>query len=153
VVRDDILNPPDAAPPQVIRQSVEFFAGSYFRIDPIRIDDVIAMHAPGTRHEHRRCIDVRNAQSVKIVDDLPKLSEPEVLLELEAVGGGWNVHDTGRSKFNVQSSEFPVENIEHGTWNAVAEGRDSIQVISMRRSPRSSITLPEVNGPALRYIL
>ena len=73
-----------------VGQARESFLAAEFGIEPVVIDDVVAMRAAGARLQERRGIEMADAERAQIGHECGGLVEAEIRGELEAVGRGRN---------------------------------------------------------------
>ena len=87
VVGDDIEDEPQAMPAKGGRHRAEPRLTAEFRIQPRRVDDIVAMTAAGPRGEDRGCVDVADPQGREIGRQTGGFAKPEGRSELQPVGG------------------------------------------------------------------
>ena len=85
VVGHDVEQNPHPSLVQRRGEGVQIVQGADLRIHARRIDDVVAVHAPGPRGEYRRTIEMRDAEPVQIGHDAARRGERELLVQLYTI--------------------------------------------------------------------
>jgi len=86
VIRDDVDDQPHATFVERAGESIEIVAGAELRIDALRIDDVVAVHAAAPRGEDRREIEMRDAESRVVVEPSMGVTKREAFVHLQPIG-------------------------------------------------------------------
>ena len=89
VVGNDVENLPQTVRLEGRHEFLVALFSANFRIEDAVIDDVVAVGAPGTRPEVRRSIAVADPELGQIGDQLGRLGEGEIAVELKAIRGAW----------------------------------------------------------------
>src|SRR6476646_6450076 len=71
---------------QRIDQHPEIRLRADFRIEPIMVDDVVAVRRTRTRLHDRRCVDMADAERRQIWHEGGRVAKREVAMELQAIG-------------------------------------------------------------------
>src|SRR5215813_14329650 len=87
VVRNDIEDLTHAVFVQSPDETVIVLRASNLRIEPMVVDDVVAVQTAGPRPQIGRCIDVRDSQGRQIGNQLGSLCKRKLLVKLQAVEG------------------------------------------------------------------
>ena len=72
---------------QQLDQPVEVGARAQLRVQRAMVDDVVAVQAAGARAQHRRHVQVADAERVEVRQQRGRLHETEAGMQLQAVGG------------------------------------------------------------------
>ena len=67
-------------------QPVESLAAAELGIERAVVDDVVAVHAPRARAQHRRAVEVADAEAREVGHDARRIGECELAMELNAIG-------------------------------------------------------------------
>ncbi len=92
VVGDYVQDQPHAFPAQRLDQAAQGRFAAQFGIDTRGVDDVVAMHRAGTRREQGRGIEVADAETGEVADQLGGVIESEVAVELQPQGRAERFH-------------------------------------------------------------
>ena len=102
MVRHDIEDEPHALRLQGGGERSKFALRADLRVQPVVIDDVVAMSRAGARFHQRRGIDVADAEPREIGNQRGGVAEGEALVKLQPVGCA----DRGKGGCAVAHSEF-----------------------------------------------
>ena len=96
VVRHDVDDHAEAGVPERADQAPEGLLAAELRIDPRGINHVIAVHRTRPRRHDRRSIEMTDVERGQIGHLAHGVVEGESLVELQAHGCAWRVHDALR---------------------------------------------------------
>ena len=85
VIRHDVEEDAHVTLVQRRAERAEVIDRTDLRIHARRIDDVVSMHAPPTRRENGRAIEMGDAKAVEIRNDAARGVERELLVQLYAI--------------------------------------------------------------------
>ena len=92
VIGDNVLHPTQIVTPRPIDQREEFLLAAKLRVEPVGIDDVVAMHAARARVKDRRRVNIADTEFAQIRDHRVRVGKAELRGELQPIGRRRNFH-------------------------------------------------------------
>src|SRR6266478_2040331 len=121
MVRDKIEDQPHAVRMQRIEKRAEVRLRADFRIEPVVIDDVVAMRRAGTRLHDRRRVDMADAKRRKVRHQLRGVAEGEPAMELQSISGADRSEHVGQTAHSFDLRRR-ASSISAATWPSSLPG-------------------------------